>query len=351
MKNKMKRYAPLAFAAVVLAATVGYVLFVLFNHAAASTNEHFGLVAEAYKPNASLPIDNLEGDLDVVTITSIRPATMHPTHNSATYRSEMPALLITFATPSGDDLHMTSLQYTLDGVVGNASIYNCGTVEKLVDGEWTLVGRINPNTYITHSKDDYPFIRDGHYYEIAFPLHDPGTYRLTYNFRKIARHWLFVTSDELYTLSHTVTVPEPSDRKFDVVSVNFSHSGNSAGVDLLLRTNDGENPYLYARRTNLEVLKDGRWVSAPANEPFTSAVEAYGQGLVYYSQSRREKLVLDFHHPFEGQREANYFRVDANFDVADPSAQYRLTFDFRDTPHGSGEAYPLTLYLDFSQEG
>ena len=170
---------------------------------------------------------------------------------------------------------------------------------------------------------------------------EPGTYRVTYYFRNVMDEHLPVKQnlgDEEYELSHTVVVPEITDRLFDLLSLDSrgynpglkrgfenTYSDTDKKVTLILTLRRNGEKTLFAESSKLEWLRDGKWEEVPAVEGQESSVDA----LRSYPEEDDERIVL----------------VSADGYFPDTEADYRMTIRFTENEDGSGEEYVLTLNL------
>lgn len=320
-----------------------------------SSNEHYGLVQEVYSLRGKIPITDLEGDTDLFDVRAIVP---HEHYEQSLEAGEF-LLNLLVVIPPGSQFALTDATYENGKLIDGGGEYRSGYVEKLDEsGRWNIVSGLHLHTKHgeDYNGDTFPHLVgvEGapHTLAASFPIHDPGKYRITYKFRRCDGvihnpRVPFSTFGEVCTVSHTVTVPEPSEKKFDLVALgttNLSEHPDSNGLYLylLLRSNDGTIPHLKSERVLFEVLKNGEWVEAARSDSGYDAASAYENG------SGDSGLAYSFRHPYTGEREDNYFSLRAWLHLEIPGAEYRITFDLRENADGSGERRPLTLRLNFS---
>lgn len=360
--QKLRRLGTVALFAAI-AAFVAVIAYIRLDKPDASANEHFGLVDACYSPDDTLPITDLAGDTDVVSIDAVvlrADATMSAVFDGSV--QDTPALNVSFSAAEGRMLSFGAKHVHHGTRIGSyVPEYRYGFVEKLIGGEWQTVGGVSLDHY-DNTEPKLLGAERSSTLQFAFPIHDAGKYRITYYFRDFSldRDALNVlyysTGEELYSVSHTVTVPEPSDKPFDLIAAGIDASGrphetNVMTARLLFRSNSGAIPYLDTARVHLETTNGDRWVDAPTPKEVNRAAFA-GGGVGWVSSnntSANEDLTYEFRHPFFDRYEKNCFAVTAHV-FGDPSAQYRLILEFNEGEHRSGETYVLTLYLNFSKE-
>lgn len=301
-------------------------------------NPNFGNVPEMAGYGCWEKIKDCTGDTDLLTIDAIDWS--RSTDGSIAVRTT-PACLLSltsqpldskgFATGDGDERGMR------------------GYAEKKVGGSWEYVDEIDIwfVAYVSYSVMDwgptpdafFVYVRNNVYetdrqsfreIRVILPEYEPGaTYRIHYFFRsQIDKEW----SDEVYTVSHTVTLPEQTDKRLDFISLGWeSSAGKSIAPEI--RVNYGEAPYLLLNACNLEHKEDNRWVkSLFDDEP------------AFWVLSDEPTMELS-----TCQRTQNHYYAFQSFwyTVIDPEIRnYRLTLVFCDNADGSGERYTLTLYLN-----
>lgn len=221
-------------------------------------------------------------------------------------------------------------------------------IEKWVDDEWKYVtnaGRggsytaikITPSQYVLSWEDSplalnfqlcAPFFTD--------PVNDPGEYRLTVPFYEATRpeRGEYIRGDgQQHRVSFNLTVPERTDKDFDVLSVGLRQSGIYPCFEFCLRRNgDAEFPYIDADSMKLTHTKDG----------VTKSVESVTAG--------RAALELAFDNGTRGSGDIGDYSligITVPLDEFDREGIYTATMDMTENEDGSGERHTLTLKLNF----
>ncbi len=324
-------------------------------------NTDFGLVGVC-SPADTVEITDCTGDTDALVATEILPNV-----SDGVYSDYIQSPYVEQDSANGLTLHVRLASVGDDSVLLTSTVGDdvpfpdepFGYIERLgEDGGWTKLSPIeyiysNALTYLSSVVAEPTALRltSGLAVEVGirFPLHEPGTYRITYYYR-VAEYnggYMGWTYSEPRSISHTVTVPEPSGKKFDLISADIgAHEITDDGsvvlrIGALCRTNDGTLPYQDLLATRLEIYSSGRWAPAPSDgysavtglrdeeseNPFYSPA-------AYYTED-----------PFTGEDVTNVICGTAEVRLADPSARYRLTMEFCENPDGSGERWILTLYI------
>ncbi len=316
-------------------------------------NPDFGNVPEVCRPYNWVEITDCTGDTDVMTAEEVQ-----------WLRSEPGWVVVRLR--ASKDVFLSPTRFAGGAAVDDVS-EPYGMIEKLFGGEWqrisdmtphwadiseTSLGVTPPYTFVPGllATDNPSHDETMDTFRIKIPEYEPGaTYRFTYLFREMAQEYPRESGDELYSISHTVTIPEATEKRFDLVSLGINeHSPRSGGirsfsVEPIIRVNDGDAPYTHYAETTFEKLVNGRWVtSLGSSDTFWSEMpEVLGKQdfrrLEVY-QYRREDL-------------SNYYTLDPYLDlyISDASADYRLTLVFCENEDGSGERYTLTLNLRFEE--
>ncbi len=327
----------------------------------APNNPDFGNVPEVCRPYNWVEITDCTGDTDLVRATEY-------------YIDGIEGVTVRF--DSAIDLLFTTNHYVNGKLIDRSGKQvNYGEVEKLVDGEWVFQGDIKPyfimiggpymqgsppvpEIYVPFTNDLGDGQRGVFERQVTLYDFDPGaTYRMTYYYKPyeleapvdlfdIAEHG---TPEELYSISHTVTIPEATGKRFDVVNPGIrEHSPRSDGIrgfsiEPVIRVNDGEPPYTHYAETTFEKLVNGKWVKSIGSDDTFWAEKSRVLG----KQDLRQLEV------FQRWREdlSNYRNPDPTLRlyISDPSADYRLTLVFYEHPDGSGEQDTLTLNLRFDE--
>lgn len=336
-------------------------------------NAAFGGVMSRYRPNDAVVIGDCIGDTDVVSIDCILPNESDRIYDEYVAKQSgndgshfSPVRRSWKTTSDGLTLHLLAtvhideqlVQTSLSSLPGSfterqKNPYHTGKVEKLVNGEWLMLRPLE----VKHVYSDaiYVEVHDMPIYGIGsnhivlpFPIHEPGEYRITYNFRTIA-HELnsssYTLGDEVYTVTQMLTIPEPSGNKFDVVAVDLDHSDGTAQVAALIRSNDGTIPLQNLRRTRLERQENGEWVDV--SDTLVELYEIQNNMIHAYSYTDYSDVAYEPNHPFSNRTEHDLFCGIAAFDGA-VAGEYRLTLEFADSQMPDAARYALQLELELS---
>lgn len=308
-------------------------------------NPDFGMVEKIYTyPQEGIPITDCEGDTDILRAVAYGvPRNIDDDH-----------LGISFI--ASRDVALTPNIYK-DGVYvpSEDGVGTMGTIEKYEKGKWVEYGPLfDANAYfMIYGARMYPVIthenveEDDSYSwtDVVFPIDEPGKYRLTYYFREsIDSNWVspYTTGDELYSISHTVTIPKATDKPFDIIALQLNafhyHKDEqgvwTANVDYVIRPNFGGTLYPDDARRTLEKLVDGEWVEAP--------VPAGKKYALYTCADDYEYRYLS-----STWRKDDNIKEGFMFYFNDPNGEYRIKLDYVENEDGSGERYTLTLRLKF----
>lgn len=330
----MKR--PLAFALTIVVFAVIAVCFLR----PADENTDFGNVPKVAGYGCLEKIRDCTGDTDLLTIDAIDWS--RSTDGTIAVRTTPSGVLSLTSQPLDDEGYVTG-----DGDERGLR----GYAEKKIDGEWEYVGEVGIGyvAYVGSGFEGFPdpdallrHVCERGYYgntrwsyqelRALLPEYEPGvTYRISYFFRSQEdKGW----SDEVYTVSHTVTIPERSDKRFDFISLGWESSAGKAYAPEI-RVNYGEAPYLLLDACKLENKENGRWVKSldDDGEP----------ALWIYKDEPTQVLKPCERTPNHYYLFQSYWStVMINPEIPD----YRLTLVFCDNADGSGERYTLTLYLN-----
>lgn len=323
----MKRKIIAWTAAILIAALVSVAFLV-----PADPNPDFGMVEELYHLNGVVePITDCGGDTDVFCAETIESNYMNLHYPSVRFSGE-----------DGKSYAFTSDHYVDGELVEEHE--EASYIEKLVDGEWVWYDRMWEIAARQQPGGIPPYLSTsvGYTMSFNFPYNDPGTYRMTHYFRESVSElsYHYTTGDELYSISHTYTVPEPSDKRFDLLSVAAYTYYDSADthiphIYMLIRVNEGERIYLDRACGRIEKLVDGNWVDITRPEYLDD------------DDSRRR-----YHgHYREGDGSDVFETWFDYFVIDDLSADYRITLEFVENEDGSGERYTLQFRMNFSEEG
>lgn len=313
-------------------------------------NPDFGGVPDVCTVTGAVEITDCTGDTDVLTAEEVQWARSGPRWLFV----RMSASRNVFLTP----YHMVDGEIVDDG--GSRE----GVIEKLVNGEWREIADMTPHwadlsetplgvvgnyTFtLALLSDDNPNRKIMNTLMIPMPEYEAGaTYRFTYFFREMLQEYPRETGAELYSITHTVTIPAATDKRFDLVNWGLEpiewqddDDGTASGIiSPTIRVNSGEAPYLDYNSTEFEVKDGGKWVRA-------------------VSESVYGALNLDLYPDDSDFASLNVTKFDGYYEVSPPqirlgvddlSADYRLTLHFTEHPDGSGEQYTLTLRLRFDE--
>lgn len=279
-------------------------------------------------------VEGLSGDTDVVTIETVG-------FDYGLFCGDWPcSLLVTMKSDRA--LALTDSQggplniCDIERLNEDGTVTACGVGESRNVSPYELL-MLYPN-FASGIATNFPFFSE------------PGTYRVTYYFRNVMNEHFPVKGnlgDEEYELSHTVVVPEITDRPFDLLSLDSlgycpdppdpdnrrgwafkTYSDTDKKVTLILTLRRNGEKTLFAESSKLEWLKDGKWEEVPAVEGQESSVGT----LRTHPEEDDERIV----------------RVDADGYFPDTESDYRMTIRFTENEDGSGEEYVLTLNLKFA---
>ena len=308
-------------------------LFAACSDDAPEPNADFGMVStRSYLPSPydAVAIEDCKGDTNFVIIDE-----WYPNYSDDVYGNYKKWGVDEKENPNEDALTLH--------VHASMADLNFAFTSLLVDGV-EVIDNI--------SSDDILVFPDGIMIAIPFPLHASGTHNLVYTF-----HGLLDGST--HTVSHTLTIPEPTESKFDFLSPDITEGstriiplGEDATIfriAALCRTNDGTQPYQDLLATRLEKNVNGHWVDAPAVPGGYSAVTALSDEDAenpFYSPAGY--YVPD---PLTGELVTNIFCGTSEIYLDDVNSVYRLTMEFCENPDGSGERWTLTFNLAASKLG
>ena len=291
----------------------------------------FGYLREIYvsPPTAEFEIAGATGDTAL-----LRPVAMSRAGGVGDLT------MIYFEAADGFEAALTSRRYKDGEHCPNTPEpeYRLGFAEKLVDGEWEFYCEIYDNSSLPLIPGYTPFFSyAGEFWHLfTLPWYDPGEYRVTYYFRQcITRERShYTTGDELYSVTHSFTAPEPSGSRFDVIGISF-YTGD---IWVTLRANDGEAPYIDGSRCEIERNEKGVWTS----DGISAEIANYDPSKQFY----RSHYDYDWMMPDDFERYGVYV---VKFDGVTREYDYRLTLHFNENEDGSGEQYDLTLNLRFGE--
>ena len=296
-------------------------------------NPEFGMVRDVYTfSRPETQITDCEGDVDILRAESIVWDRMqYAMYDEAGVR-----------LAASKDIAFTSALYKNGRAVGDEDSYPKSHVERLEDGEWVEYNdelAVDFTSLLMFGEPPYAGMGAGESVWTLFgiPVSDPGTYRCTLYFREseAMEYYEYTTGDELYHITFTLTVPEATEKRFDVISTCLLYDpSNVAAMDFVLRSNDGTGICLDRAKATLEMQKDGEWqdvsdlvfrTEETAGSRYVSDV--WTSGNKYFCQ------VL-----FE--REAHK--------TMETEYPYRLTLEFCENDDGTGERFFLTVNLQFT---
>lgn len=323
-------------------------------------NPDFGHVARVYTPHDEIALGDLEGDVDLLRLRSGAPSYYGLVQN------------LEVELEATRDIAFTRRHYENGVRISGGDNDFAGSVERWENGEWVYysdmyitlmvqaIVKPEPSTILTLGAGEVFFL------PVSFDLTQPGHYRLTYYFRELLAdngetyNSNLTTGEELYSVSHTVTIPEPSDKPFDLAAVHidelYSTFWHVTTVSFAIRSNlAAENYehndvpvwkydhdyigglYLDSAATRLEKRVGLVWTEAPARPGQASAVD----DLLSEDSEHRYVDAMNF----DTAMFTSYVRF-----YAPDDAVYRLTLEFAENADGSGERYVLTIDLDLSKE-
>lgn len=324
----------------------------------ADPNPDFGYADRVFSTAYRTPASDCTGDTDLLCVEYILPDYAHfgcSRGYEIRFSSERDDLVFSYPR------YVDGKQVSKDGMPAGM-----GLVERFEDSEWVEAGRFAyANMYHTGSA---PFGRlmkmaDGSYSAAMMDVVDgfdvfstPGLYRFTHYFRKCisddSAH--FETGERLYSVSHTLEIPGPTEKPFDVLQVMLHSQAHmeyeqnrKPYVWVHIRLNSG-SLYFDTACAELEV-KDGlSWVEVTSPNGDTSAVHLASEDL----PAHQRYIGADTDAWNSPAKRGEPVTISEMFDFnvyADPSADYRLTLHFAENEDGSGEQYTLTLNLRFDE--
>ena len=295
-------------------------------------NPEFGMVRDVYTfTRPETLITDCEGDVDILRAESIVWDRMQ-------FKDDTAGVRLT----ASKEIAFTSVLYKDGEAVGDEESYPKSHVDRLEDGEWVEYNDELAVEYMSLLMfGEPPYIgmgaREMVWDLFGIPVSVPGTYRCTLYFREseTMEYYHYTTGDELYHITFTLTVPEATEKRFDVISTCLLYDpSNVAAMDFVLRSNDGTGICLDSAKGTLEMLKDGEWqdVSDCVYRYEETAFNRY-IGDLWTSGNKYFCQVL-----FE--REAR--------ETMETEYPYRLTLEFCENDDGTGERFFLTVNLQFT---
>lgn len=216
------------------------------------------------------------------------------------------------------------------------------------DGSETLLCEKGSSNVITASQvTDFLHIGAGETKRVYIPFRyfSPGNYRISYFFRELEKVQgdpeLRTTCKELHTVSLFVTIPEKTEKAFDLISFaareepdeyfeNLDPDDTNTWMHIwpVLRANFGGT--LYPLDARLEIKRGLFWGEAELPGREEKAIR------------RLRDLTVD-----RGE-DSEFIVMGVDCYFPDPEAEYRLILRFTENEDGSGEEYVLTLNLRFA---
>lgn len=226
-----------------------------------------------------------------------------------------------------------------------------GYIEKLADGEWVFYDELHKEIiWLSGGGIHLLFVpNEPINFTFDLQLYEPGTYRATYYFREFlpsehadevrspSHDILASTSEELYSVSHTYTVPEASGKRFDLFSAScmkWMRDGDVVWYNLRLGVRANRDTVPMAA----EVVKlEKRDESGYAELELSEALKDSEDGGWMHMSTYEDALLL-------GDRETPTAACyDIELWLDEPEAEYRLTVVFTEHADGTGEEHTLTL--------
>ena len=290
-------------------------------------NPDFGMVRDVYTfTRPETPITDCEGDVDILKAESLVWDRMELNYDEAGVR-----------LTASKDIAFTSVPYKGGKAVGAENSYPKSHVDRLENGEWVEYDglAVSYASLLMFGEPPYTGLWPGESLRnlSGIPVSVPGTYRVTLYFREseTMEYYEYTTGDELYHITFTLTVPEATEKPFDVISAYMgSRPEYIVGMNVVLRKNDGTGICLDRAKTTLEMLKDGKWQDV-SDRVFRSEETASG------------RYIGDL-----WTNENKYFCQVRFFEEIEPEYPHRLTLEFCENEDGTGERFFLTLNLRFT---
>ena len=291
------------------------------------------------------PVYNCEGDADLISVAAVHPGTSDGVYEHIMEHPEdehaANGLTLGFGIHVADDhvFALTSEQYTKASLTKTDITYKCGGVERLDEnGVWAPVGDL-----FSIKKPSVPFMRvypgDSTMW-VKFPIHEPGIYRISIPFREYtARGMEFSTGEKLHSVSFTLTVPDSTYKKYDLVSVDLGVPHyHEVSIAAVCRSNDGTIPYQDLSSIILEEYRLGKW-----ERQSTNAVKNYYDYRV--DKAWMVPAAYSVEQPFSDEKTSNLFVGTARVVIGHRNARYRITMEFCENSDGSGRR--SVLRFDF----
>lgn len=355
----MRKKLLIAAAIVVVLAGAAVLIFALRGGSDDQTDRVYGLYDE-------LAITDCEGDTDILKAEAV----VNRMYGANRYvlLSE-PRIKIRFS--AAKPVAFTSAAFK-DGKIEGLGYWDSGTVERLEDGEWVKYGALKvygsdlggffdnnrsaPYSHLTPDSDCVAMVN--------LPVTEPGKYRLTYTFRDSLSYddWSYTTGEEVYSISHTITIPDATENRYDVAHVFFGETPADCTVDgqraafvaerivPIVRANDGSAFYYDRASYRLEAKIDGEWVDAPL--PERMVVSLRDNNFVEVARPDEVKSAVltkciedSIQSRFLPSDDSDYHLVDLC--IADPTLEYRLSFDVVTDRDPNAERTRMQVLLSF----
>lgn len=319
-----------------------------------------------FSPYDETPITDCTGDTDILKAEAV--VNRMPGVNGFNLLIE-PKIKIKFSVSR--PVAFTSTVFE-NGKIRGLGYWDAGTIERFENGEWVkycaLQVTANDTLLFFDGNKSAPYAQltptSSNIMTVNLPVTELGKYRLTYTFRDSLSYdeSEYTTSEEVYSISHTITLLDATDNKYDIAYVFFGEStinctvdGKRAGflamhVDPLVRVNDGSQFYYDRASYRLEALVDGEWVEAPlpdrmtvylGNDPVEVPTPAEIDSAVL------TKCILDDPINRFALSDAGYRAVDLC--ISDPSLDYRLCFDLTTERDPDSERVHMQVRLRFDE--
>lgn len=235
-----------------------------------------------------------------------------------------------------------------------------GTVERWENGEWVPAGDMGLN-YVTPQPGDLPpfLSTDGptetpRSIGTSLRLYEPARYRVTLNYR--TKEGRYTTGDELYHTVFEFTVPEATEKPYDLigwfmylseeVDDGASHGYYGGMMTLGIRSNDGTPLYCDNACNTVEMFEDGKWVPVPDTSDGKDAIEHLG--------NEDPELLEDMNRRYNtgdwNDTKNTYETEQISLRLPDTRHRYRVTLTFVENPDGTGKRHELTFAFRFEDE-
>ena len=235
-----------------------------------------------------------------------------------------------------------------------------GTIERWENGEWMPAGDMGLE-YVTPLPGDLPpFLSTDGPIETprsigtSFRLYEPARYRVTLNYR--TKEGRYTTGDELYHTVFEFTVPEATEKPYDLIGWHLYLSeekddGVSLGyyggmMTLAVRSNDGTPLYCDFACNTVEMFEDGKWVPVPDTSDGNDAIE--------HLDDEDPALLEDTNRRYNTGVWSNtnntYETEQISLRLPDTRHRYRVKLTFVENLDGTGKRCELTFAFRFEDE-